>query len=413
MRCERTGRVAMTDRVGGAWRAGRRLVAIGPTALLLATGSVGAQSPAGAENVTIGSTAYRFTVARHHGYPSVRWSELPPGLMDDLFLAGSVGTARVGGDLVRLSAGSPFGSHGSSAFQLANPPYMSDGDLWVPLELITDWLPEVAADIVASSGGGTAARTAAPVDARPAPGSRRPGPWRVVIDAGHGGHDPGTISPRTGAREKDITLRVARYLREALAETPGIEPLMIRDDDRFINVTRRPGMAMAMHADLFISIHVNAEPRRGAAASGFETYYLGRARTEEARRVAMLENAVIELDAGQQRPNLEQVEFILAGLDQDVNLGESRRFAGYVQNGLRGVFRGKDRGVKAGPFYVLLTTGDTPTVLVELGFITHRGDEEQLTSKSAQQNIARALADTIEDYFEETGRRIAVMEGRD
>lgn len=411
MRYERIARAGMTEGAGTGQRV-RRLTA-GCLAVLAAAGSSPGQSPPAAEIVTVGSSAHALAVARHHGFPSVRWGDWPPGLLEDAFLAGSTGTARVGGQPLRLSAGSPFGSHGASVFQLVNLPYLHEGDLWVPVELITEWLPAVAPQAMASRGESPGSATGGPVDRPPAPASRRPGAWRVVIDAGHGGHDPGTISPRTGAREKDITLRVARYLREALGERPGIEPLMIRDDDRFINVTRRPSLAMAMHADLFLSIHVNAEPRRRTTAGGFETYYLGRARTEEARRVAMRENAVIELDAAQQRPNLEQVEFILAGLDQDVNLGESRRFAGYVQNGLRRVFRGKDRGVKAGPFYVLLTTGDTPTVLVELGFITNRADEEQLTSESVQRSIANALAGTIESYFEETGRRIAVMEGRD
>ncbi len=408
MHCERNrtrGRPKVVQAISRSWRL---LVALGA---LPAAPGLSAQ-PAERQVITVGRSAYELTVARHRGYPSASWSSLPPGLLAEPFLRGSVATAAVGAAPLVLTAGSPFGRLGDGFFQLANLPYLEAGDLWVPVELFTEWLPAAIA-----AGGLTAVQpgsvaSAKERDARPTPSARRPGPWRVVIDAGHGGHDPGTRSPRTGVREKDITLAVSNYLRDELSGRDGIQPLLIRDSDRWVNVTERPGRAMSMSADLFISIHVNAEPGRGTSASGFETYYLGRARTEESRRVAMRENAVIEVEEGEERPNMEQLEFILAGLDRDVNLGESRTFAGYVQNGLRSVLRSKDRGVKPGPFYVLLTTGDTPTVLVELGFITNSSDERHLTSTSAQREIARALANTIDTYFEETGRRIAVMEGK-
>jgi N-acetylmuramoyl-L-alanine amidase len=239
--------------------------------------------------------------------------------------------------------------------------------------------------------------------------TRRSGPWRVAIDAGHGGHDPGTVSPRTGAREKDISLKLALLVAEELKSRGGIEPFLTREDDRFIRLEDRPKLAIAANADLFVSIHVNAQPR-GSSASGFETYYLGQARSEMSRQVAMRENAVIELEGAGNRPNLDQLEFILAGLDRDVNLVESRRFAGYIQNGLRTALDSKDRGVKSNIFYVLLTTGSMPAVLVETGYITNPTDERRLTDENTQRKIARALADTIETYFKDTGRRLQAVE---
>jgi N-acetylmuramoyl-L-alanine amidase len=155
-----------------------------------------------------------------------------------------------------------------------------------------------------------------------------------------------------------------------------------------------------------------ARRERRPGARGFETYYLGRARTEESRRVAMRENAVIELEGENTPSHPDQLEFILAGIDRDANLDLSFTFGGYIQNGLRRVLGGVDRGVKSAPFYVLLTTTSMPTVLVELGFITNPDDERRLTDSAVQREIARALADAIEGYLAETGRRIAVMEGR-
>jgi N-acetylmuramoyl-L-alanine amidase len=358
--------------------------------------------------VRVAGRDYRLAVAGHRGYPAVRWAKLPEGLIEAPLRRGSLATAVSAGEPLLIYAGSPFGRHGDRAFQLANAPYLEGDDLWVPLQLFTDWLPTAArADrrpaAVEEQNVDRAGRVSPVLD-------RRAGPWRVVIDPGHGGHDPGTMNRRTGAREKDITLRVARYLFEELDRGRGVEAHLTRDRDMFVKVKERPRKAMALDADLFISIHVNAEPGRRTSASGFETYYLGRARTEESRAVAMRENAVVALEDGGE-PS-QPVEFILSGWNQDVNRDESSRFGGHVQNSLRTVMGSRDRGVKPGPFYVLLTNGSMPTVLVELGFITNAAEAKRLTSKAKQKEIARALAATIQSYFEERGRRTAVMEGR-
>ena len=351
--------------------------------------------------VQVGTREFVLDVASHRGFQAVRMGTIPGGLFSSPAVAALRITGRVGAEPVAFRIGSPFVRVGPRTMQMANAPYVAGGERWIPLDFFTRTVTGI--DV----GSGTAAPARGDM-ATVAP-TRRSGPWRVAIDAGHGGHDPGTVSPRTGAREKDISLKLALLVAEELKSRGGIEPFLTREDDRFIRLEDRPKLAIAANADLFVSIHVNAQPR-GSSASGFETYYLGQARSEMSRQVAMRENAVIELEGAGNRPNLDQLEFILAGLDRDVNLVESRRFAGYIQNGLRTALDSKDRGVKSNIFYVLLTTGSMPAVLVETGYITNPTDERRLTDENTQRKIARALADTIETYFKDTGRRLQAVE---
>ena len=383
-------------------RPGRGALALVALAAVLSAPAAAAAQPLADElAVRVGSREFVLDVASHRGFRAVRLGTVPPGLLGSTSVTAVTVSARVGAEPVELRIGSPFVRLGSRTLQMANAPYVAGGERWIPLDFFTRGLAGI--DV----GGWTATPVGGAV--APAGPSRRSGPFRVALDAGHGGHDPGTVSPRSGVREKDIALKIARLVAEELERRDGVEPILTRTDDRFIRLEDRPKLAIAADADLFVSIHVNAQPR-GTSASGFETYYLGQARSEMSRQVAMRENAVIELEGAGNRPNLEQLEFILAGLDRDVNLVESRRFAGYIQNGLRAAIDSKDRGVKSNIFYVLLTTGSMPAVLVETGYITNRTDEKRLTDESTQKKIARALADTIESYFEDTSRRLQAVE---
>jgi len=401
-------------------RTNRRLargVDLGRTAsllgfLLLGIGRPAAGQPSAAE-VEIGGTTWSVEIGRHHGFEAVRWSQVPESVVSGSFQRDGAATGQVAGAPLELRAGSPFGRYGDSVFQLTNVPYRQGGEIWVPLELFTERFPTTGRT---EPGAGSAVPAVPAVnvvtDPRPTPGSRRPGPWRVVIDAGHGGVDPGTMSPRTRAKEKDITLAVSKKLAEELRRRGGIEPLLTRDKDVFVEVMERPSLAVEWDADLFISIHVDAQPGGRTAARGFTTYHLGQARTDDALAVARRENAVIELEEGARPPNLEQLEIILATVDRDAYRRESRILAGHIQNGLRGAVDSQDRGARQGPYYVLMTPGLLPAVLVELGYITNRADESQLTDPARQDRIAKALADTIENFLADTGRRIAATEGR-
>jgi len=338
--------------------------------------------------------------ARHdRGYSAFRWGSSPDDLVRDPQLSGGRGSASLaGGEGIELRAGAPFARVGDRVVLLANESYLADGELWVPTELLTR---------LSSLRG--AARTGLIVDIprssaeeRTAGVTPRSGPWKITIDPGHGGHDPGTVNPRTGTREKDIVLAVSRKLARELQNRPGFQVELTREDDRFIPLKQRPKQARNSGSDLFISVHVNAEPGGGTTASGFETYFLAPARNDEASRVARLENSVLELEGEDPEfGNEEQIDKIKAMVFRDDNRDVSQQFGSYLQNGLREVAVGKDRGTKPGPFWVLVgATGHMPAVLVELGFITNAKDVQKLTDGDYQERLAVALADSIEEYVE-------------
>ena len=387
-----------------AGRPGSRLPRAGWIAVLVCAGwpaGLSAQATAAPdETVVLAGREYSVAVNRERGYPAFLWTGVPVEIFHRAALAGGRGTAATSwGDGIEVRAGAPFARVGETALPMLNPPYVSNGELWVPLELLTR---TAAARPGGSVGSEPQAAASSPPAAPPAQRRHRDGPWKVTIDPGHGGHDPGTVNPRTGAREKDIVLAVSKYLRDELRDRPGIAVELTRDEDRFIKLEERPRQALSSGADLFLSIHVNAEPGGGTTARGFETYYLGRKRDDESARVARLENSVLELEGedagfGGDTP----IDFIVSGLVRDDNRDTSGKLGGYVQNSMREVAPGPDRGTKPGPFWVLVgATGHMPAVLVELGFITNAEDERQLTNKSFQKQLATALADAVEQYFQ-------------
>jgi N-acetylmuramoyl-L-alanine amidase len=373
------------------------------TAVLAHPASLAAQAAGERTTVRVEGREHAVAVARHRGYPAFAWTDVPGDLVRGAAFAEGRGTGTtVAGVPLELRSGSPFARVGPVVVPLANEPYVEGGALWVPTSLLAsasfsaafaepDSGPPSSSSPDASAPG--AARASSPASGRTV--------RRVMIDPGHGGHDPGTVNRRTGSREKDIVLAVSRYLREELERRSGIEPVLTRSDDRFIPLKQRPKMARQAKADLFISIHVNAEPK-GSSARGFETYYLAPARNEESSRVARLENSVLELEGDEAYGAGDGgIDKILAMLTRDDNRDVSGRFGGYVQNAFRGSMDGPDRGVKPGPFWVLVgATGHMPAVLVELGFITNAQDEKRLTSVKEQKRIAGAIADAIEQYFD-------------
>ena len=332
-------------------------------------------------------------------YPTRGWTELPPAAVSETSYRSGFGTGvAANGDIVELRPGSPFVRIGERLVQLANPPYLAAGQLRVPAELLDR--PEFerhSGEVVAPVVEGET--------------TRRPGPWRVVIDPGHGGRDPGTQSPRTRVAERDITLSVSKLIHAELAAMDGIDPWLTRTTDVFIDVPDRPRLAVDRHGDLFVSIHVDAQPRGATSARGFTTYYLGPARTEQGRLAAIRENTVPGAE-GREGPDIDQLEFILAGLDQGTHLQESVRFGGFIQNELRRVVDSPDRGVRSGPYWVLVrATSNMPTVLVELGFITNAEDERRLRDPQHQRTMAKAVATAIRRYLDEKRERLDALHG--
>jgi N-acetylmuramoyl-L-alanine amidase len=211
---------------------------------------------------------------------------------------------------------------------------------------------------------------------------------RIVVDAGHGGHDTGAIGP-TGVREKDVTLAIARRLAQKLADK-GFEVVLTRDDDTYVALKERTGRARERQADLFVSIHANAH--RAPDKAGIETYALNRASNEYERRLALRENATDD------EPEAER-DFILADLGMTEFLRDSDRLAKEVQTTLvRRVTKAygapRDLGVKHALFHVLMGVR-MPSVLVETAFVTNPREEKRLASESYRDLVAEAVADAV------------------
>jgi len=374
-------------RARGGAGAGRWGVAV-LLALHAGSGVAVAQAP-GVVEAEIGGRRAALRVSRHHAYAAVNGRELAGSMMEAASFSGPFLRARVGDAELVLEAGSPFFTYGDASYQLANPPYQWGGSFWIPAEFVTTWLP--------THVGGVGPAIA---EAGPASRPHRVDPsasWRVVIDPGHGGRDPGTIGKRS--REKDVVLAIGRALRDELAATDGLDPVLTRDTDVYVKHDDRSAFAVDRGGDLFVSIHANSVPSAGSAR-GFETYFLGPARSEEAREVALRENRTPDAGAAD-LGSIDDRMFILTGLDRTENLDESRRFAGFVQNALRAT-RGRgvpDRGVKQGPWWVLLgALARMPSVIIEVGFVSNEGEEAYLSSAAGQREIARAIAKAIADY---------------
>tara|TARA_B100001029_G_scaffold42943_1_gene33558 strand:+ start:6220 stop:7266 length:1047 start_codon:yes stop_codon:yes gene_type:complete len=215
----------------------------------------------------------------------------------------------------------------------------------------------------------------------------------IVIDAGHGGKDPGAVGYR-GTKEKDIALDVAKRLEKKLSKNLNVNIVMTRDEDIFLRLSERTKIANENNGSLFISIHTNAaEDRR---ASGFETFLIGPNKNEAAVRVAARENAVLELE-GISGQKLTNEDLIKATIAQSAFASKSEQFASMVQGEIKKRVQSKDRGVKQAGFYVLMGAS-MPNVLVELGFISNPSEEKKLRSPQYRDQLATAIYRAVEQY---------------
>jgi len=225
---------------------------------------------------------------------------------------------------------------------------------------------------------------------------------RVVIDAGHGGKDPGNLGTgRYKVTEKTIALNVAlqvgKYIKEAF---PDVEVLYTRDDDTFVPLHERTKYANSNGADIFISIHCDAFTRESAKGCG--SYVMGPAKTDANLRMAQKENAAILLEEdrkdnyGDVDPNSPE-GLIELSLRQNTHIHQSLRFAKHVQDQMRTRVGRTDRGVKQAPFWVISFT-TMPSVLVELGFLTNKEEEDFLNSEEGQTYTASAIYRAFKKY---------------
>jgi N-acetylmuramoyl-L-alanine amidase len=216
---------------------------------------------------------------------------------------------------------------------------------------------------------------------------------KIMVDAGHGGTDSGTIG-KMGTMEKDITLDIAKRLKTHLVKSGRYHVLMTREDDSTVPLQKRVALAQEAKADLFISIHLNYLPRR--PINIIETYYFGPSNDEKTLRLAQKENAGSEY-------GLSDFKEVMERLGKTMKLQESKEFAESIQANLFLNSRKhsediQNHGVKRAPFVVLLGV-DVPAVLAEVSCLSNREEERELNSESHRENIARYLAAGIFDYL--------------
>jgi len=215
---------------------------------------------------------------------------------------------------------------------------------------------------------------------------------RVVLDAGHGGHDTGTIS-RGGMKEKDLVLDVTRRLGKLIEDRLGSEVVFTREDDTFIPLEERTAFANRQKADLFLSVHANSSAARSAA--GVETYYLNFTTSKADLEVAARENASAE-------KSIHDLSDLVRRITLQDKVDESREFAALVQKAgheLSVQSQGKlrNRGVKKAPFVVLIGA-KMPSILVEIGFLTNSKEESLMKKAEHRQKMAEALFKGLSQY---------------
>ena len=213
---------------------------------------------------------------------------------------------------------------------------------------------------------------------------------RVVIDAGHGGHDTGTIG-QGGYTEKELVLDVAKRLKELLETELGAEVVMTRSEDNFVPLESRTAIANQQEADLFISIHANSS--RVRSVRGVETYFLNFTSSREALETASRENAASERA-------IHELQDLVKKIVLNVKVDESRELAQHMEKALAArKGSGMDRGVKQAPFVVLIGA-NMPSILAEIGFISNPQDEKLVKTPENRQAIAESLFEGVRSYAE-------------
>lgn len=227
-------------------------------------------------------------------------------------------------------------------------------------------------------------------------GSQDPMSPLVVIDAGHGGRDPGAVGD--GAREKDVTLALALALRDELVRAGGVRVALTREDDRQLALEERPDIARRMEADLFLSIHADSAGNK-SGVSGASIYTLSnRASSRAAARYARRENEANELNGLSIEGQSEEVSAILVELSQRRTQVESTRFAALITREGEGQLDFHSQALRSANL-IVLHAPDIPSALFEAGFVTNESDAARLTSPEWQGQFAQVMARAIRVFF--------------
>jgi N-acetylmuramoyl-L-alanine amidase len=355
-----------------------------------------------------GRSEWAVVVSAERGYAAVPASELARIGWRVSATPGGATLAGPHDTRIDLRAGTPFFHWDGEPLQLADPPYFDGGALRVPLQLLTDFLPRRLPDAYAFDGLRMLLTVSAPatdgrapamtsVADRPGSAPADDGKRVVIIDAGHGGEDPGSIS-RSGVQEKTVALGVALAIAHALESVPNLEVHLLRDDDTFIPLWERGAMATDLKGErpgVFISVHANSFK---SSARGFEAYFLSDARTEHERRVAAIENAPVGHEEEGAHPGGD-LDFILRELKNLDTQHWSALLAQMIQRDVAGIHPGPDRGVKQAPLAVI-TTALMPAVLVEVGYLSHPEEARLLATPAFQKKAGQAIARAVTEFFD-------------
>ena len=225
----------------------------------------------------------------------------------------------------------------------------------------------------------------------------------IVLDAGHGGHDPGASGPN-GVVEKDVVLDVTKRVARLVTEGLGVKVALSRSTDVFVPLRERTNFANKQRADLFVSIHANAHPQ--AVNEGVEVYFLSsEASDTNARQVAAVENGVVQLENPASRQKSELLKSILWDLAQSEFQQESSSMAETVLDSMTRSLRLVPRGVKQAGFYVLGGAA-MPAVLIEIGFLTNKNEERKLATPEYRESVARAIYTGLTEYKRRHDQRV-------
>jgi N-acetylmuramoyl-L-alanine amidase len=219
----------------------------------------------------------------------------------------------------------------------------------------------------------------------------------VVIDAGHGGHDPGAISPQTGTREKDVTLALALEIRKQILASGRVRVALTRSQDRFIDLRDRSGIARRLGAGLFISVHADAAPRNDNAR-GASVYTLSEVASDrEAALLAARENSQ-SLAVGEGVDQGADINMILIDLAQRESMDMSSNFARLLRREATSFFPFRPDYHQFASF-VVLKAPDVPSILFEAGYLTNSQDVAYISSEEGRQQIATGMRRAIEAHF--------------
>ncbi|MEN3046523.1 MAG: N-acetylmuramoyl-L-alanine amidase [Candidatus Hydrothermales bacterium] len=230
---------------------------------------------------------------------------------------------------------------------------------------------------------------------------------RIVIDPGHGGIDVGALG-KGGTKEKDVNLKVAKFLKEELVKM-GFEVFMTRDKDTFVSLSERTKFSNNVGADIFVSLHCNASLEVTETSNGVEVFFLSEAKTDWERAVAALENASLKYEYEDERIYNSIVDLILMDMAQAEFLYESQKLAEILQKTITKSLNIFDRGVKQAEFYVL-NGCYSPAVLIEMGFITTPSDERKLKDEKYLRKLSLAIAKGIVKFKEWFEKRNSFIE---